>query len=378
MVNSKKNTSMSKSSNNKKAKAKSNGAKFGVPLWKRGKILLFVLTFATIGSYFLFGAYAATSPGLASKSPNSTWGDHMGVSLWPTRENFFRARALGVGWVGISWEMWNSPSTFDQSLIVYAHSIGLKVLETCQMQDRTYPISKIGEFATYCASWVDKGVDAIQIGNEWNNSDFWQPQPTGDYTKQAQFLDLTSAAIRNKSSTIPIMNAGWSPGGSPNAPYDAMLNVLNKSNGTFANNASAIATHPYAIDCDDVTHCGYPTHRDWNPFMNSKDVWYNSVSKGFNKPVWFTEMGGPSANGNNNWTGEAYTQTFQKNLYLQYIFGTAYLRSQGVPVEALFWHSIQDGQSSLSAKDYYYGLYDKNWNEKEAAKVVKDMSSKPW
>lgn len=306
----------------------------------------------------------------------NTWGDHMGISLWPDRTNFDKAKALGVKWVKISWEQnWG---TFDYSLIDYAHSIGLKVLQDCQKGDHTYTLADLGSFVSYCAAWVDRGVDAIEIGNEWNHIPFWLPAPDSTYALPAAFFDYTAEAIRQKSATIPIMNSGWSSETSPNLPQEAMAKSLDRSNGKFKVNGSAIAHHPYAYNCDSPLKCDYPARKDWNAFLATQDVYNEAKIRGFDKPIWFTELGGPSGGGFNLYNGQAFTTASQAQLYKDYIAGMALMRAGGVPISIVFWHTTQDGQSFTNDLEKTFGLYDSNWNIKPAGQVVKDQAAKTW
>ncbi len=310
-------------------------------------------------------------------SATSTWGDHMGVVLWASRENIYMAKALGVKWVAISWEQnWG---TFDNSIIAYAHELGLKVRQTCQKAPHSYTKADASSFAAYCASWVDKGVDAIEIGNEWNHEPFWNnPSPNGDYTVQANIMDATVKAIRAKSAIIPIITTGWSSGTSPNLPYEAIGKVLDASDGTIKTNATYIGNHPYAYNCDSPLLCDYPNRRDWNAFLGTKDVYAQAAIRGFAKPIWFTEIGGPSGGGKNLYTGADFTKASQKLLFEQYIQGIIQMRNAGYPIDNIFWISIQDGQNATTPAEEYFGLYDRNWNIKPAGTVVKNQSSQAW
>lgn len=309
-----------------------------------------------------------------------TWGNHMGVSIWGSRANFDKAKELGVRWVRFGWEMgWGAG--FDTSLIPYAHSLGLKVLWACQNSraDHSYSDAEVQPYADYCAGAVDVGADAIELGNEWNHEAFYKwngglPDPT--YASQARFHDAATAAIRAKSATIPIVSSGWSPESTPNTPAEAMAKLLDHST-TFKRQGTHLAHHPYAYSCDSPLRCDSANHPEWNAFLQTRDVYLAAKARGFDRPVWFTELGGPSGKGT-FWGGQAYTPQTQAQLFRDYLTGVANFRAQGVPVDVIFWHTVQDGQSATNAVETTFGLYDASWNLKPAGQVVKDQASKPW
>ncbi len=325
---------------------------------------------------------AAVSVSVSNTAVKETWGEHLGMSIWPDRKNIEMTKALGFKWVRYGWELgWGA---FDDSLIAYTHSLGLKILWVCQKGSNgsvhPYADADVAAFATYCAAAVDKGVDAIEIGNEWNHLPFYAYNggaPDSTFKSQAKFFDATTAAIRAKSSTITIMNSGWSPESTSLAPVEAMVKTLDNST-TFKTKANAIANHPYAYSCDSPLLCGYPGRKDWNAFLATQDVYAAAKARGFDHPVWMTELGGPSGNGTNAYTGAPYSLQTQAQLFKDYFVGIGNMRSAGVPFGVIFFHTAQDGQSATIAVELTFGAFDKNWVIKPAGQVLKDQAVKAW
>lgn len=330
----------------------------------------------------------------------STWGDHMGMNIWFTKANIDRVKTMGLKWVRISWETpWdttyiqNSSGALEKLTdnVAYAHSKGIKVLQSCQKTPHSYTSADISSFASYCASWVDKGVDAIEIGNEWNHAPFWGVWPNGNYSLQAQISDATSTAIRAKSTTIPIMNSGWSPESQDLHPLDipqqAMARLLVAST-TFKNYGSIIANHPYAYNCDSPLKCSYPTRKDWNALLATADVYQAAKANGYDRSVWMTEIGGPSGGINpssatgdcfrNAYTNQCFTVDSQRQLFVDYITGINQLRASGTPIEIIFWSSLVDGASATNSLEQTAGAYYSNWGIKPAGQVILDQVNKAW
>ncbi len=375
---------------------------------RKSVIVLFVLLFAVSGLYLLMQSRAATpavsfepekgsvafpaTNGTDSGASNNgyiqfnkqsnqvteTWGDHMGISGEINRTNIDKVKSLGLKWIKFSSERgWS----FDYSLIDYAHSKGIKVIETCQQTvngKHTYSSSDVFPFAQWCASWVDRGVDAIEIGNEWNHEPFWVPKPNGNYSLQALLSDVTTQAIRDKSATIPILNSGYSPESSPDLPQQALGKLLDASNGQFKTKANRIGHHAYAYNCDSPLKCEYDTGKPYNTFLQTQDLYKVAKQKGFDHPVIITELGGPSGNGTNEYTGKPFTPATQQQLYQDYLCGLALLRGGGIPIDLAFWHTIRDGESSTNAAELTFGIYDANWNLKKSGELVKAQAALPW
>jgi hypothetical protein len=254
----------------------------------------------------------------------------------------------------------------------------MKVIETCQKSPHSYNLSDIPGFTNWCASWVDRGVDAIEIGNEWNHYPFWDSAPNVDYGVQAKIVDAAIKAIRAKSAKVIIITSGFSPESSPNLPQEAIGKLLEGSDGSIKSRATYIGHHPYAYNCTSVLSCNYPERRDWNTFLATQDVRQAATSRGAIQPIVFTEIGGPSGGGQRSQDGVAYSTETQRQLFEEYIAGIQLMRSGGTPIEFFLWHTIRDGESFTNPAEEHFGLFDKDWNIKPAGWVVAGQASKPW
>ena len=349
-----------------------------------------------------------------SVTAGEIWGDHMGVTnRYPSTVSVDRAVNLGVTWIRMSVEQGEA---FDTNVINYAHSKGIKILQSCQKPATSIPTAIWGQnathkydgsttdvsnFATYCAGWVDKGVDAIEIGNEWNHFPFFDSDPTthmpdSTFTLQAAYTNATTNAIRAKSSTITILNSGWSSESGLLDQRTATTSILTKPDTSFKSKATGLANHPYQYDTGVY---GGP----W-AFWKTEGVYGNARDNGFDKPVWLTEIGGPSALSRTLTSCGGivinFTPATQEQLYKDYIAGIKLLRggtgtvqfnglcgstkldlTKAVPIKMIMWSTLNDGASDASIKggiEEHFGLYDINGNIKPAGLVVKNQSTQLW
>ena len=309
----------------------------------------------------------------------SLWGDHMGVvRAKPDTLALDRTVALGAKWIRISIEQGDTSFNTDPTngIIAQAHKKGLKVLQACQkpaisgIHNYNGSSTDISSFASYCASWVDKGADAIEIGNEWNHMPFYNFNNTGSpdstYVSQAAYTNATTNAIRAKSNTITILNAGWSPEPSPNDPPAATTKLLSSTDASFKSKATGIAHHPYQWDIG-------PYGGNY-AFWQTISIYNNAKTAGYSKPVWLTELGGPSTGSLTTGCGTfTYTEATQAQLLKDYINAIKQLRigsdtinfnacsgtlklSGAIPIETLFWHNL-DGVDATNTFEKSFGLY---------------------
>ncbi len=329
---------------------------------------------ASGGSYLKFGSGV-----IDPLNPGETWGDHMGISGEINRINIDHTAELGIKWLKFSHEYDWGP--FDTSFITYAHSKGIKVIESCQKTPHEYSLADIPSFTDWCGNWAFSGVDAIEIGNEWNHADpFWQKNPVGDYSVQAKIHDATIKRIRALSPTMPIITVGWSSEDSPNLPNEAMGKMLAKSDGTIKNQASYIGHHPYAYNCSSVLDCGYPNNVHDSNFLASQDVYAAAAFSGLKKPMAFTEIGAPSGNGSIKRLGDGvvFSKTTQYITYKEYLAGIALMRAKGTPIGLILWSTIKDGEAATNILEQSLGIYDSNYAIKPAGLLVACQASKPW
>jgi hypothetical protein len=338
-----------------------------------------------------------------SVTAGEIWGDHMGVvRARPDTLALDRTVALGAKWIRISVEQGDAGFNTDPTngIIAQAHSRGLKVLQACQKpavngsHNYSGSATDIASFATYCASWVDKGADAIEIGNEWNHMPFYNFNNTGSpdstYVSQAAYTNATTNAIRAKSATIPVLNGGWSPEASPNDPPSATSKLLASSDNSFKSKATGLAHHPYQWDIG--------PYGGKYAFWQTINIYNNAKNAGYNKPVWLTELGGPSTgtltvcNTTFNFTEATQAQMFKDyiNAIKQLRTGTGTVNfsvcggsvalSGSIPIQTLFWHNL-DGVDATNTFEKSFGLYTNGTSTgtiKPAGTAFQNQAAQVW
>ena len=279
----------------------------------------------------------------------------MGISCGPTASilELDATKTLGLGWVRVSHEAgWTGTIAGLTSTVTAAHARGLKVLQCVQLAGHKYAATDLPALQTFALACLDAGVDALEIGNEFNNSPFFQPHTLPPNLAAGLTIGIAKA-IRAKNQTIPIITNGLSPAATPWAPYEYWPAFwdTDPANHLTAGYTSAAAVHPFCYPENPVT----TTNPAWNPWYQITTIRQQLATRGAPAPIWFTEIGCPGTNVNppviRNIVCDEAKQAENTKLYLdQY-------RKIGKPGEPLFIATMFDGQSvSVPGPEEYLGL----------------------
>ena len=282
-------------------------------------------------------------------------GNLMGISCGPTASltELDATRTLGLGWVRVSHEAgWAGTTISLGTTVREAHARGLKVLQCIQLAGHKYAATDLPALQTFAINCLDTGVDALEIGNEWNNSPFFQPHILPPNLAAGLTIGIANA-IRAQNKTIPIITNGLSPAASPWAPFEYWPTFWDTDpiNHLAAGYTSAAAVHPFCYPENPVT----TTNPAWNPWYQITTIRQQLATRGAPTPIWFTEIGCPGTNVNppviRGITCNEAKQAENTKLYLdQY-------RKIGMPGEPLFIATLFDGQSvSVPGPEEYLGL----------------------
>lgn len=280
---------------------------------------------------------------------------------------------LGVRWVRVSHELgWNS-LTGLQTTVRDAHTRGLKVLQCIQKAGHTYTATDAEPLTNFALQCAETGIDALEIGNEWNHNPFMSPNLLPP-TLQANLSSYIAPRVRAQYPNLPITTTGMSPAGGQYTPHlwwpqfhDAAP-LAHKGAGYTAQ-----ALHPFVYPEDP---CGLIGHPEWNPWWALPIIRDAMTARGIQQPIWFTEVGCPG-----DPTGQTVIRNIKCDEARQAFVTGQYLKqwqTLGQPGEPIFIATAYDGDSvSVPGPENYLGLIRKDGTRKPAWQIVKDHASLP-
>ena len=224
---------------------------------------------------------------------------------------------LGARWasVDVSWrDAEPAKGVFDSAAledadrgIAVARAAGanvvLTVAETPQwasgQADSRHPPASAADLAAFYGMLVARygaSVDAWQVWNEPNHPSFWAPDPTGNPSACAGYAPLLKAAapvIRAGDPTARVLFAGLAFN---DYAYVERCHDLVPDIGAYYD---VMVTHPYAMGgaAPEAVQDTDPAdgRLDARTFLAYREVRASLLSRGADKPIWFTEMGWSTA-----------------------------------------------------------------------------------
>ena len=289
-------------------------------------------------------------------------GATMGLSCWGSPENMDRVCDLGLGWVRVSIEQgWAYEGTLAK-WVRAAHDRGLKVIQACQRSDHTYPASERMSFANWCAYLAaDTGVDAIEILNEPNISQFWGTAP--DPVAAAFYGSAAALTVRAAHPTIPIVTPGLSPAPKPDWPAGFWPQMWMAMTDAGKAAISGVGHHPYCYPDD--PHMVDPDHPEWNASWQTGLIHAAMETRGIGRlPIWCTEFGSPTASfASEDQQAEHMAATFSA-------LGEWQRQSPGLVYGPMFVHTAIDGQGASVPKELTMGMFRADGTRKPVGDVV--------
>lgn len=280
---------------------------------------------------------------------------------------------LGVRWVRVSHELgWNS-LTGLQKTVTDAHARGLKVLQCIQKVGHTYTTNDAEPLTYFALQCAGLGIDALEIGNEWNHNPFMSPNLLPP-TLQATLTSYIAPRVRAQYPQLPITTTGMSPAGgnyTPHLWHPAFLDATPLAHEGAGYTAQAL--HPFVYPEDP---CGLIGHPEWNPWWALPIIRDAMTARGLNQPVWFTEVGCPG-----DPTGQTVIRNIRCDETRQAFVTSQYLKqwqTLGQPGEPIFIATAYDGDSvSVPGPENYLGLIRADGTKKPAWQIVHDHAALP-
>ena len=305
-------------------------------------------------------------------TPTIRRGEFMGISAGATASTRVLDECvnLGVKWVRVSYELgWNL--TGLQATVTAAHARGLRVLQCVQKAGHAYTASDCQPLTDFALTCAGMGVDALELGNEWNNGPFFQPI-TLPPSLQATLSAYIAPRVRAQYPNLPIITNGMSPAPgnyTPHLFWPAFWDAAKIANTAAGYTAQAL--HPYVYPEDP---CGLVGHPEWNPWWALPIIRDAMAARGVNQPVWFTEVGCPG-----DPTGATVIRNIKCDEARQAFVTGQYLKqwqTLGKPGEPIFIATAFDGDSvSVPGPENYLGLCRKDGTRKPAWQIVHDIAA---
>ena len=298
-------------------------------------------------------------------------GDLMGISAGATASTRVLDACvdLGIRWVRVSHELgWPNTVSALATTVTAAHARGLKVLQAIQKASHTYTLNDCEPLTTFALDCAATGIDALELGNEWNNTPFMSPNSLPP-TLQATLSAYIAPRVRAQYPNLPIITNGMSPAPGNYTPHlwwpafwDA-TSIANKAAGYTAQ-----ALHPYVYPEDP---CGLVGHPEWNPWWALQMIRDSMKTRAFTQPIWFTEVGCPG-----DPTGQTIIRGIVCDEARQAFVTSQYLKqwqTLAQPGEPIFIATAFDGDSvSTPGPENYLGLCRKDGTKKPAWQIVHD------
>ncbi|HEY3723094.1 MAG TPA: hypothetical protein VGN59_06990 [Acidimicrobiia bacterium] len=186
------------------------------------------------------------------------------------------------------------------------------------------------------------------------------------------------AAVRAVNATLPVHLPGWSPGGQALAPaacqtsIDTRLAAMHDAPGGF----TGAGHHPYCFN--GPLAFGMPTHKDWNPFQQTPDVYAAAKAAGCAGPMALSEYGCPSAGTQDEYPQQTFTEDIQESIIVEYLVGFAAQMKAGIPIAYMGLSTAIDGEASTRPLENSMGMFRANGSEKPAAQHIRAQAHLPY
>jgi hypothetical protein len=290
------------------------------------------------------------------------------------RESGSRWVRVGVGWRGTE----TAPGVYDEqrlaqydSVVSRARAAGQRVLFMVQDtpgwanggQGANVPPSSpqsIAPFLTMLAErYHPQGVEAIEIWNEPDTSRFWKPAP--DPRAYAALLRAAYPAVKAGAPGMKVVFGGTSG--------NDYAFIGEAYAGGAQGHFDIMATHPYtgSLSPDVAWRNGAGRLSEW-AFTSYREIRSLMLSKGDDKPIWFTELGWATAS--EGWS------TVSPEAQASYLRRAFEILREDPYVGVGFWYGLRNSHWDHDADtaEAQFGLFTTGWTPKPAYAAFQDVA----
>jgi polysaccharide biosynthesis protein PslG len=209
-------------------------------------------------------------------------------------------------------------------------------------------------------------VEAWELWNEPNHSQFWQPRPSLDWYNA--LLGQAYAAIKASDPGATVVTGGTSP--APDAADGTDIAPVTWLTGLYARGAKpsfdAVGHHPYAFGAGTHPLDGQP----WNAYTQTQYLYNVMLTNGDGaKKVWGTEAGAPTGT-DPQWSTSEAGQTQSLSEYYTG-WNTTYAAFTG----PLMWHNHRDNGTDPADPEDNFGLLHHDFSPKPAYATLMQLMS---
>jgi polysaccharide biosynthesis protein PslG len=223
-------------------------------------------------------------------------------------------------------------------------------------------------FATFAAEvaarYKSYGMHYWEIWNEPNNYNFWAPKT--DCVGYANLLKAVYPAIKQADPQAVVVTGGLAPettDGNNTSPTDFLSCLYNNGAGGYFD---AVGDHPYSFPQfpSQVTSGAWAQMSETTPSLRSIMIGNGDA----NKKIWITEYGTPTNGPDPNW----YVSEAQESQMMTDAFSLYKTYSWAGP---FFWYTFEDGGTSTSTNENFFGLIRADGTTKPAYTTLQNIIS---
>lgn len=274
---------------------------------------------------------------------------------YPTaREELELMRKAGIGWAraDFSWsgvEPRRGQWRFDHldHVVEWADRAGIRILPILDYDvDWARPAhAHLDLWREYVRRVVERYQDRIRYWEVWNEPNlemFWKDKP--DAAKYVELLKATHETIQRIDPELKVLL-----GGTAGIPWDYLEGIYAAGGESFFD---VMNVHPYR----------YPDTPEHRSLLDDIDRLRKLMAAhgDTDKPIWFTEIGWPTHQGQRGISPEAQARMLARS----------YLISLQAGIEVVFWYEFQAPEHKADYNEDHFGMVHRDLTPKPAYEAM--------